>query len=75
MALATLGIRGLIGAVWTGALAVTVLPLLPSEAPKAQPMVPEHLQALLARHDVRYVLKAVDRNATDCLMTERERGR
>jgi hypothetical protein len=73
--LSKVGLRGFIGAAWTVALAVAVLPLLPMPAQsEAQPVTSEHLKALFDRHDVKYVLRASSRNATDCLNNEAERG-
>ena len=72
---ARLGIRGLIGAAWTLALTMAVLPLLPTDAEsRAQPVQSEHLKSLFDQHDVRYVLRATNRNATDCMHNEAERG-
>ena len=70
-----LGIRGFIGAAWAVALIVAVLPLLPADAEsRAQPVESEHLKALFDQHDVRFVLRANSRNATDCMHSEAERG-
>jgi hypothetical protein len=75
MTIARVGIRGFIGAAWTVALAVAVLPLLPMPArSEAPPVTSAHLKSLFDRHDVRYVLRANSRNATDCLNNEAERG-
>jgi hypothetical protein len=75
MRIARLGIRGLIGAAWAIALTVAVLPLLPANAEsKAQPVESEHLKSLFDRHDVRFVLRASSRNATDCIQTQAGRG-